>query len=83
MLIELGAHPKAVSDRLGHADIGVTMNVYGHLFPSVEEEIVDRLEELGHRAAAAPWQPAKVVGLHDSGRQDADRTRQDAKQGSV
>ena len=22
-LIELGAHPKAVSDRLGHADIGV------------------------------------------------------------
>ncbi|MEO8691983.1 MAG: tyrosine-type recombinase/integrase [Acidimicrobiales bacterium] len=84
MLIELGAHPKAVSDRLGHSDIGVTMNVYGHLFPSVEEEIVDRLEELGRRAAAAPWQPAKVVGLDTSGRvQDADRTRQDAKQRST
>lgn len=36
LLIELGAHPKAIQDWLGHSDITVTMNLYGHLFPSLE-----------------------------------------------
>ncbi len=30
LLINLGAHPKAISERMGHTEIGVTMNVYGH-----------------------------------------------------
>ena len=46
LLIQLGAHPKAIQDRLGHSDIGVTLNLYGHLFPSVEEHLTDALEDL-------------------------------------
>ena len=37
LLIQLGAHPKAIQERLGHSDISVTLNLCGHLFPSLEE----------------------------------------------
>lgn len=53
LLIAQGAHPKAISSRLGHANIGITMDTYGHLLPSVEEELVDGLDAT-FREAAAP-----------------------------
>ena len=36
LMIAAGAHPKAISERLGHADIRITMNRYGHMLPSVD-----------------------------------------------
>ena len=32
------AHAKEIQVRLGHASIVTTMNVYGHLLPSLDEE---------------------------------------------
>jgi integrase len=57
LMIKLGAHPKLVQERLGHSDIGVTMNVYGHLFPSLHETMTDGLEGLYQGAKDAPWKP--------------------------
>ncbi len=37
LLIAEGAHPRAIMERLGHSSITVTLNTYGHLFPSVDE----------------------------------------------
>jgi len=34
LLIAHGAHPKAAQVHLGHSSISVTMDRYGHLFPS-------------------------------------------------
>jgi integrase len=34
LLIAQGAHPKAAQVHLGHSSISVTMDRYGHLFPS-------------------------------------------------
>jgi integrase len=34
---------KSVSDRLGHGDIMITMNTYGHLFAGYDEDIADSL----------------------------------------
>lgn len=51
LLIQLGAHPKAIQERLGHSEIGVTLNLYGHLFPSVEAHLTDALEDLRRSAA--------------------------------
>lgn len=56
LLIQLGAHPKAIQERLGHSDISVTLNLYGHLFPSLEEHLTDALDELG-RIASQPSPP--------------------------
>jgi integrase len=50
LLIDLGAHPKAISDRMGHTEIGVTMNVYGHLFEGAEGELTKDLDDLLERS---------------------------------
>ena len=37
---------KAVSARLGHADVRVTLNTYAHYLPVMEEEYVSAMERL-------------------------------------
>jgi len=37
MLLGMGVHPKIVQERLGHHDIGTTMNIYSHVLPSMQE----------------------------------------------
>jgi hypothetical protein len=46
LLIELGAHPKMISERMGHTEIGVTMNVYGHLFSGAQHGLTEQLDAL-------------------------------------
>lgn len=52
MCIALGAHPKAIQERLGHSSITVTLDRYGHLFPSLSEALTDGLEQLRLEALA-------------------------------
>ena len=65
LLIELGAHPKVIQERLGHSSIAVTMDVYGHLFPSLAESLTERLDEVFQEARASHVDagPAPVVAL--------------------
>jgi integrase len=58
LLIELGAHPKAIQERLGHSSITVTMDVYGHLFPAINEALTDRLDEIFQAARLNPSAPS-------------------------
>lgn len=44
ILIDQGANPLEVQRRLGHKDIGTTLNTYGHLFPNREDELNERFE---------------------------------------
>ena len=44
LAIAEGAHPKAIQARMGHASITTTLNLYGHLFPSLDVELADRLD---------------------------------------
>jgi len=46
LCISLGAHPKAIQERLGHSSITVTLDRYGHLFPKLDEALTDRLDAL-------------------------------------
>ena len=43
-LIAEGAHPRALMERLGHSTINVTLGTYGHLLPSLEQDLTDRLD---------------------------------------
>ncbi|MGI9022605.1 MAG: tyrosine-type recombinase/integrase [Acidimicrobiales bacterium] len=54
LLIELGAHPKAIQERLGHSSITVTIGVYGHLFPSIDQALTARLDETFKAARRPP-----------------------------
>ena len=65
LLIDLGAHPKAIQERLGHSSITVTMDVYGRLFPALNEALTERLDEVFRSAHPSPQgrQPrASAVG---------------------
>ncbi|MDQ3966016.1 MAG: tyrosine-type recombinase/integrase, partial [Actinomycetota bacterium] len=40
-----GAHPKIVQEMLGHSNISVTMDVYSHMLPNMQGEVVRGIEE--------------------------------------
>jgi integrase len=53
LLIAQGAHAKEIQVRLGHASIVTTMNVYGHLLPSLDARLDAALDEMYRQAAAS------------------------------
>jgi integrase len=44
LMVAEGAHLLAVKERLGHSTIQVTADRHGHLFPSLEASLTDRLD---------------------------------------
>lgn len=46
LAIAAGAHPKAIQVRMGHASIAVTLDRYGHLYPTTDEAVASGLEAL-------------------------------------
>jgi integrase len=46
LMLEQGVHPKAVQERLGHANILMTLGTYSHVLPDIQEEAADRLDRL-------------------------------------
>ncbi|MGH3369521.1 MAG: site-specific integrase [Nocardioidaceae bacterium] len=53
---------------LGHKSITVTIDVYGHLFPSLSEALAERLDEVFRRAAHQPATPPAMIVDFDAGR---------------
>ena len=45
LLLESGAKILEVSDRLGHADVKMTMNIYAHVSEKAKDEAIDKLEK--------------------------------------
>jgi len=45
LLLRQGAHPKIVSERLGHAEVGRTLNTHSHVLPQSRAEAADRLAD--------------------------------------
>lgn len=39
-LLKQGVHPKIVSERLGHSNIGITLDTYSHVLPGMQEDAV-------------------------------------------
>ncbi|MBV6713981.1 tyrosine-type recombinase/integrase [Paenibacillus chitinolyticus] len=46
MLIEQNIHVKLISERLGHSKIGVTLDIYSHVSPSMQREVADRINAI-------------------------------------
>lgn len=45
-LINLGANPVLVAERLGHESASITLDTYSHLFPKAQSDIVAKIEKL-------------------------------------
>ncbi len=45
-LIHQGVQPLIIKERLGHKDIKITLNTYGHLYPSEQRKVASLLDDL-------------------------------------
>lgn len=46
LLLAAGENPKVVSERLGHASVALTLDVYSHVLPSMQQAASEKLETL-------------------------------------
>ncbi|MFN2525524.1 MAG: tyrosine-type recombinase/integrase [Actinomycetota bacterium] len=46
LALRAGIHPKIVSERLGHATVSMTLDVYSHAIPSLQKEAAARVADL-------------------------------------
>jgi integrase len=44
--LEAGIPAKVVSELLGHADVSITLSVYSHVSPSMQQEAIARVAAL-------------------------------------
>lgn len=43
-MLASGVHPKVASERLGHSKVGITLDLYSHVMPGMQEDAVSRVE---------------------------------------
>jgi len=43
-LLASGAHPKVASERLGHSKVGITLDLYSHVMPGMQEDAAARAD---------------------------------------
>jgi integrase len=44
-MLSAGVHPKVASERLGHSKVGITLDLYSHVLPGMQEDAVSRVDE--------------------------------------
>jgi integrase len=45
MLLRQGVHPKVVQERLGHANVGITLDIYSHCTANMQQEAAEKIDE--------------------------------------
>jgi integrase len=45
LLLSLGTHPKVVQELLGHTQISMTMDIYSHVLPGMQQEAMNKLSQ--------------------------------------
>jgi integrase len=46
LLLTAGVHPKVVQERLGHSQIGITLDTYSHVVPTMQLEAATKLDAM-------------------------------------
>jgi integrase len=49
-LLAAGVHPKIASERLGHSRVGITLDLYSHVLPGMQEDAAARVDAALRRA---------------------------------
>lgn len=45
LMLKQGVHPKIVSERLGHANISITLDTYSHVIPGLQQAAIDHFDD--------------------------------------
>ncbi len=59
LMLKAGIHPKVVSERLGHANIGITLDTCSHVLPGLQEAAAEHFDRLLEE------RPSEVKGDED------------------
>src|SRR5436305_14045777 len=46
ILLTMGVHPKLVQELLGHSQIHMTLDTYSHVLPSMQREMMNKLNDV-------------------------------------
>ncbi len=57
MMLQANINPKIVSERLGHANIGITLDIYSHVLPGMQEAAAEKFEQLFEAGAGENLEP--------------------------
>ena len=70
LMLMAGVHPKIVSEMLGHSTVAITLDIYSHVTPGLQEAAAKRLDSLlppGIAPAAKsdnPWRFSTGLHMH-------------------
>lgn len=53
LMLKQGIHPKIVQERLGHASIAVTLDIYSHVAPGLQQAAANKFDEIVLRETPA------------------------------
>ena len=67
LMLKAGVHPKIVSERLGHANIGITLDTYSHVLPGLQEAAAERFDKLLEEEISEGNQGANVCKMFATG----------------
>jgi hypothetical protein len=46
LMLVAGIHPKIISERLGHASISTTLDIYSHVLPGLQESAAEKFDRI-------------------------------------
>ncbi|HEX4716416.1 MAG TPA: tyrosine-type recombinase/integrase, partial [Ktedonobacteraceae bacterium] len=46
LLLAAGVNPKVVQELLGHSSISVTLGMYGHVLPNMQQDVKNRMDDM-------------------------------------
>lgn len=61
LALQSGVHPKVVQERLGHANVSITLSIYSHVIPSMHDDAAEVVASLIRASKAS-----NVVPLRDA-----------------
>ncbi|MFC2070173.1 site-specific integrase [Chloroflexota bacterium] len=57
LMLKAGVHPKIVSERLGHANIGITLDIYSHALPGMQEAATEKFDMIFNEGVGENSEP--------------------------
>ena len=66
LMIEQGAHAKAIQERMRHSSITITMDVYGHLLEGRDQDIAEGLDAMRAKALAGAKAVPQLVTVSEA-----------------
>jgi integrase len=68
LMLKAGVHPKIVSERLGHANISITLDTYSHVLPGLQEAAAERFDKLLNNSSFSQNEDTNVCKMFASGK---------------